>query len=185
MDEEFELMASPSAPAGMTTLIKANLWQLINATLFRAFPTRIKKPRNLLLRLFGARLAKTVTISRTATIDYPWNLEMGSLSSLGAHSCVGCQDKIVIGEKCRIGERVKLFSTVQPTYLDSSLVKSAAIVIDNGCWISAGSSVLRGVTLGSYTMVGEQSVVAHDTAPYSTVAGIPAKKIEKIIVMSR
>jgi putative colanic acid biosynthesis acetyltransferase WcaF len=184
MDNKFELMASPSAPAGMSTLIKANLWQLVNTTLFRAFPTRIKKPRNLLLRLFGARLAKTVTISRTATIDYPWNLEMGSQSSLGAHSCVGCQDKIVIGEKCRIGERVKLFSTVQSTYLDSSLVKPVAIVIDNGCWISAGSSVLRGVTLGSYTMVGEQSVVANDTAPYSTVAGIPAKKIEKIIVGS-
>jgi len=80
---------------------------------------------------------------------------------------------------------VKLFSTVQSADTSPLFSETAAIVIDNGCWISADSFVLRGVTLGSYTMVGEQSVVANDTAPYSTVAGIPAKNIEKIIVMSR
>lgn len=184
MNKELELIVAQATPVGTEKMIKSNLWQLVNATVFRVFPTKIKKPRIMLLQLFGAKLAKTVTISRTAKIAYPWNLEMGHFSSLGAHSCVNCHDKIKIGEKCRIGENVKLLAGNHATDGDSIDQTTRTIFIDNGCWISAGSCILQGVKLGNYTMVSEKSLVDKDTEPYSIVAGRPAKAIKKAFITS-
>jgi len=175
MNKEIVLNAEQSIAVGTETSSKRFMWQLINATLFRIFPTGM---RNLLLQLFGARMARTAVINRTARIESPWNFEMGELSRLGAHSFVLCQNRIIIGEKCRIGEKVSLLAGSQPAK-EGNINQ---IIIGNGCWISSGSSVLRGVRLGQYTMVGENSMVDLNTEPFTTVAGTPARVIEKAMI---
>ena len=99
-----------TTPFTLDIKILAHIWILINKTIFRIFPNQIKKPRIILLRLFGAQLASTVNISRTSTIEHPWNLEMGHLSSLGENSWIYCLDKITIGEKCCIGKDAYLIT---------------------------------------------------------------------------
>lgn len=160
--------------------IKKNMWLFINNTIFRLFPTWLTYPRILLLRVFGAELAKTVNISRTATICQPWNLEMNHLSSIGANSYVCCIEKVKIGERCRIASNVNLATQDQSCNDFSST--TGITVIANGCWISAGSCIRRGVKLGEYTMVGAYSVVMDNTEPFSIVSGNPAKVIKKAIV---
>jgi putative colanic acid biosynthesis acetyltransferase WcaF len=179
MEKEIILSVDQTIEEVTENVSKHILWHIVNATIFRLFPTRMKRPRILLLELFGAKLAKTCTISRTVEIDFPWNLEIGHLSGIGAHSYVNCYHKIRIGDKCRIGEHVNLLAGD----IHSDRINNQ-IVIDNGCWISSGSSVLQGVRLGQYTMVGENSIVDVDTQPYTTVAGMPAKIIEKAILVS-
>lgn len=51
------------------------------------------------------------------------------------------------------------------------------IVIDEDCWIGAGSILLPNIHIGRGTVVGAGAVVTKDTLPYSVVAGVPAKVI--------
>lgn len=51
------------------------------------------------------------------------------------------------------------------------------VVIEDDCWIGAGSTITAGVTIRKGTIVGAGSVITKDTEPYSIVGGVPAKKI--------
>ena len=51
------------------------------------------------------------------------------------------------------------------------------IVLEKGCSIGANATVLGGVTIGMYAIVGAGSVVTDNVAPYTLVAGNPARVI--------
>jgi putative colanic acid biosynthesis acetyltransferase WcaF len=168
-----------TTPFDFTIKVKAHLWKFINSTVFMIFPNQIKKPRIFMLVLFGAKLSKTVNISRTAKIEHPWNLQMGHLSSLGDYSWVYCLDKITIGEKCCVGRDVYLLTGSHDIADENFNLVTKPIEIKDGCWIATGAYVLPGITLGEYTVVAAKSLVVNSTEPYSVVAGNPAKFIKK------
>ena len=51
------------------------------------------------------------------------------------------------------------------------------VVIEDDCWIGAGSIITAGVTIRKGTIVAAGAVITKDTEPYSIVGGVPAKKI--------
>lgn len=51
------------------------------------------------------------------------------------------------------------------------------VVIGNDVWLASGCTVLSGVTVGNGAVVAARAVVARDVAPYSIVAGNPAKVV--------
>lgn len=53
------------------------------------------------------------------------------------------------------------------------------IRVEDDCWIGINSVVMRGVTIGRGSVVGANSVVTKSIAPYSVVAGAPARLIER------
>ena len=50
-------------------------------------------------------------------------------------------------------------------------------VVRQGASLGANSTILCGVTIGEYAMVGAGAVVTHDVPPYAIVAGVPARVI--------
>ena len=48
-------------------------------------------------------------------------------------------------------------------------------VVKNGATIGANASIMGGVTVGEYAVVGAGSVVTKDVAPYAIVVGNPAR----------
>lgn len=54
------------------------------------------------------------------------------------------------------------------------------IVVKRGAWIGAKSVILSGVTVGENAVVGAGSVVTKNVAPYTLVAGNPARFIKAI-----
>ncbi len=50
-------------------------------------------------------------------------------------------------------------------------------IIGNDVWIGAGAVIMSGVHIGDGAVVGSRAVVNHDVAPYSIVAGVPAKHL--------
>jgi virginiamycin A acetyltransferase len=56
---------------------------------------------------------------------------------------------------------------------------SKDISIGNDVWIGAKVSIMPSVTIGNGAVIGANSVVAKDVAPYSIVAGIPAKPLKQ------
>jgi acetyltransferase-like isoleucine patch superfamily enzyme len=52
--------------------------------------------------------------------------------------------------------------------------------IEDNVWCGANVVVTTGVTIGTRSVIGANSVVTHDIPPYSIAAGSPAKVIRKI-----
>jgi len=180
-NNEFIFDPVQTTPFKFRMKIKAHLWCLVNDTIFMFFPNQIRKPRIILLRLFGAQLSNSVNISRTAKIEHPWNLTMGHLSSLGDYSWIYCLDKIIIGDKCCIGRGVYLLTGSHDVNdLGFGLI-TKPIIIQDGCWIATGSYILSGVTLGEYSVVAAKSLVNKSADPFSVIGGNPAQKIKKRI----
>ena len=54
------------------------------------------------------------------------------------------------------------------------------IVIKDGAWIGAGATILAGVTIGKFAIVGAASVVTHDVYDYKVTVGSPARAIKTL-----
>jgi acetyltransferase-like isoleucine patch superfamily enzyme len=50
-------------------------------------------------------------------------------------------------------------------------------IVGNDVWIGANATILAGVNIGDGAIIGANSLVTADVAPYSIVAGTPAKHI--------
>ncbi|SHL54374.1 acyltransferase [Flavobacterium xanthum] len=61
------------------------------------------------------------------------------------------------------------------------LVNKKPIKICAGSWIGAKTIILKGVTIGEGAIVGAGSVVTKNVAPYTIVAGNPAKFIKNAL----
>lgn len=55
----------------------------------------------------------------------------------------------------------------------------APIVVGEDCWIGTNAVISRGVVIGRGAVVGANSVVTHDVAPYTVVAGAPARVLRR------
>jgi acetyltransferase-like isoleucine patch superfamily enzyme len=53
------------------------------------------------------------------------------------------------------------------------------IVVGHDVWIGRGAKILSGVSVGDGAVVGAYSVVSRDVAPYTVVAGNPAREIRR------
>ncbi|SKB07319.1 CatB-related O-acetyltransferase [Aeromicrobium choanae] len=133
------------------------------------------------------RVAHDCKISGPVTIgDYTY---IGGRSEIRA-----VLSSITIGRYCSIGRDVKVFSSGQahrfdglstyPFYvIDREVerrhynVETTDTTIGNDVWIGSNSIIQAGVTIGDGAVIGAASVVTRDVAPYSIVAGVPARQI--------
>lgn len=52
--------------------------------------------------------------------------------------------------------------------------QDAPVIIEDGCWLGANITILKGVTLGRGSVVAAGAVVTKSFPPYSIVGGVPA-----------
>jgi acetyltransferase-like isoleucine patch superfamily enzyme len=91
---------------------------------------------------------------------------------------------IEIEEGVFITRNATILSHFRPSpFLEERLggVQKGKVVLKKGCFIGMSAIILPGVTIGEGAVVGAGSVVTHDVAPYTIVAGNPAKFIKKIL----
>ena len=108
-------------------------------------------------------------------------------------------DRLVIGKFCQIAAGVEFVmnganhlmnaATTFPFYTlegwnaeppaHEDLPLKGDTVIGNDVWIGQNATILPGVLIGDGAIIGANSVVGSDVAPYTIVAGNPAKLIRK------
>lgn len=109
------------------------------------------------------------------------------------------RDKLIIGKFCQIAAGVEFimndanhqmnavstfpFYTLEGWDMDapatSDMPFKGNTVIGNDVWIGQNAVILPGVDIGDGAIIGANSVVGSDVAPYTIVAGNPAKLIRK------
>ena len=86
---------------------------------------------------------------------------------------------ITIEDDVLVAANVQLISNNHDLH-DRMILTCKPVVLKRNCWIGAGASILPGVTVGENAVVGAGSVVTHDVAPGTVVAGNPARFIKAI-----
>lgn len=159
--------------------LKARVWSIVNSSIFRYSPFFLRSFRVFLLKSFGCKISRGSSISRLARIDFPWNVTIGYLSSIGSNAWIYALDKIEIGDKICVGEEVKLLTGSHDISDRNFRLITKPIKIDNGCWIGTSSTILPGIHIGEGAVIGACSLVTKDVAAWTVVGGNPAKFIKK------
>jgi acetyltransferase-like isoleucine patch superfamily enzyme len=156
------------------------------------------------LRLQGVELGRSVYIGRNVMIDmqpgsrlsigdgvtihnncwiFVWD---NSSLRIGDHTFISHDCEIAVRRGCFIGAHcaIAAYCTIIDTGKDLSnpgvpwQLKQPvckAIRIEDGAWLGYKVTVLKGVTIGGYAVVGAGSVVTRDVAARSVAAGVPAR----------
>jgi len=152
-------------------------WHLLRP-FFKYSPRICFRWRALLLKLLGAKIGQKVHIYNSATIYFPWNLEIGDWSAIGEDALIYNLGQVKIGTYTTISQRSHLCAgTHDYSRPDLPLIKTPIMVGDN-VWVCADAFIGPGVTVGDNSIVGARAVVTKDVDHSTIVAGNPARFVK-------
>lgn len=155
------------------------IWWIVYITLFRWTPPPLFIWRNLLLKLFGAKLGKNCHVYPKVKIWAPWNLIMGDHSCLANHVICYSMEKVYVGSRSIISQGAHL-CTGSHDYNDPNFQLTTKIIqIDSDVWVCAEAFVGPGVIIGEGAVLGARGVTTKNLAPWEVYAGNPAVFIKK------
>ena len=115
-----------------------------------------------ILRWFGAKIGDGVLIRHRVRIQWPWKLSIANDSWVGTDVDLYNVDDIVIGSDVCISQHAYVCTGSHDRHSPSFDFDNGPIVIEDGVWLCARSTVLRGVTIGANSVVGAGSLVTRD-----------------------
>lgn len=120
-------------------------------------------------------------------------------SNIGANCSFG--QNCVVGPNVKIGSGVKVQNNVSiyegvevedavfigPSAVFTNVTNPRAFIVRRqefkktllkyGCTIGANATIVCGVTIGEYALIGSGAVINRDVKPYALMVGVPAKQI--------
>ena len=114
-------------------------------------------------------------------------LRIGNRVGMSSTAIV-CHDAITIGNDVTIGGNTVIYDTdfhstdqrVRAGYADNTHANTAPVVINDGAFIGAHVTILKGVTIGKNAVVGAGSVVTRSVPAGEIWAGNPARLIRTL-----
>jgi len=118
---------------------------------------------------------------------------IGNNCSFGQNCVVG--PKVNIGNGVKVQNNISIYEGVEieddvflgPSMVFTNVINPRAFIIrkeefkktllKKGCSIGANATIICGVTIGEYALIGSAAVVNKDVKPYSLMVGVPAKQI--------
>lgn len=122
--------------------------------------------------------------------------KIGERCNIGQNVFIG--KGVILGNECKVQNNVSIYDGVEcgdnvffgpscvltndknPRCEFSKNGQYIKTIIEDGVTIGANSTIVCGVTLGKYSMIGAGAVVTKDVEPYTLVVGNPARVLKKI-----
>jgi UDP-2-acetamido-3-amino-2,3-dideoxy-glucuronate N-acetyltransferase len=119
--------------------------------------------------------------------------EIGSNCSFGQNCVVG--PKVKIGNGVKVQNNVSVYEGVEceddvflgPSCVFTNVTNPRAFIVrrdefkptllKKGSSVGANATIICGVTIGEYALIGSGAVVNRDVKPYALMAGVPARQI--------
>jgi len=171
-----------SLRGGMT---KNLIWYFCNRIFINTylpFPMRFKV---FVLRLFGAKIGKNITIKPKVNIKAPWNLTVGDYVWIGEKVWIDNLGKVSIGANACLSQGALLLSGNHNYKKSTFDLILKDIRIEEGVWIGANAVVCGGVNCFSHAVLSVNSVANQDLEAYSIYQGNPARVLRKRILTDR
>lgn len=157
------------------------IWGL-GKLVFRLSPRPCFRFRSGLLRLYGAKVGKSVHIYPSALIYYPWNLEIGDWTAIGEWTLIYNLGKVKIGRQSTVSHRAHICAGTHDYTNPTLPLLKPSIEIGDQVWICAEVFVGPGVKIGDGSVVGASAVVTRKVESWSVVAGNPVRKIKERVI---
>ena len=118
---------------------------------------------------------------------------IGENCSFGQNCVVG--PKVNIGNGVKVQNNISIYEGVEveddvflgPSMVFTNVTNPRAFIVrreefkktvlKKGCSIGANATIVCGVTIGEYALIGSGTVVNKDVKPYALMVGVPARKI--------
>lgn len=149
-------------------LVTCGLWAFIAEPLQRSVlcPPKLRAK---LLRAFGAKIGEGVLIRHGVRIHWPWKLSVGKDSWIGVDAWLLNLEPITIGSNVCISQDVLLCTGSHQADDPAFEYDNGPIRIEDGAWVAARATVLRGVSVGAHAVVGATALVSRNVAPGARV----------------
>lgn len=123
----------------------------------------------------GAIIRDQVEIGDNAVIMMGAVINIGAVIGSGTMIDMGAilGGRATVGKNCHIGAGTVLAGVIEPP-------SAEPVVVEDDVMIGANAVVLEGVRIGAGAVVAAGAIVVNNVAPYTVVAGVPAKKIKDI-----
>lgn len=118
---------------------------------------------------------------------------IGRNCSFGQNCVVG--PNVNIGNGVKVQNNISIYEGVEieddvflgPSMVFTNVINPRAFIVrrdefkktllKKGCSVGANATIVCGVTIGEYALVGSGAVVNRDVKPYALMVGVPAKQI--------
>ncbi len=123
----------------------------------------------------GAVIRDQVEIGDNAVIMMGALINIGSVIGEGTMIDMGVVmgGRATVGKNCHIGAGTVLAGVIEPP-------SAKPVIVEDDVVVGANAVILEGVTVGKGAVVAAGAIVIDDVAPYTVVAGTPARKIKDI-----
>jgi acetyltransferase-like isoleucine patch superfamily enzyme len=131
----------------------------------------------------------TVTLGRWSWIGHRTKIRahegrvsIGAKSVLGQECTISAYQHIAIGRECIIADRVMMIDFDHGMVEVERPIRAQGIYkrdvdVGHNVWMGYGACVLRGVRIGSNSVIGTNAVVTCDVPENAVVGGVPARVI--------
>lgn len=119
-----------------------------------------------------------------------YNLSIGEGTSIPKGSVFYCTGApLTIGKRVVFGPRPTIITgdhridvigkhLIDVTVAEKLPENDLPVVVEDGCWIGANVTILKGVTIGKGSVVAAGAVVTKSCKPYSIIGGVPARLLK-------
>jgi putative colanic acid biosynthesis acetyltransferase WcaF len=170
----------PFNPGG--NALKRGLWYYTNVLFLKTSLVPFNGFKTALLRAFGAKVGKGVTIKPGVNVKYAWHLTIGHHTWIGENVWIDSLVPVIIGNNVCISQGAVLL-TGNHNYKKTAFdLVTKSVVLEDGVWIGAGAMVMPGVTAASHAVLTGGSVATKNLAAYTIYQGNPAVNIRQRVI---
>ena len=92
-------------------------------------------------------------------------------NNVSVYTGVRCEDDVFLGPSC------VFTNVINPRSFINRKEEFRPTLVKKGASIGANATILCGITIGEYAMIGAGAVVTKDVEPYALIVGNPGRKI--------
>lgn len=103
---------------------------------------------------------------------------------IGRRSIFNTAGRLELGDYCLLAAGVYIadadhvFADITRPYVEQGVIQGRNVTVEENCWLGIGSVITGGLTMGRGCVVAAGAVVLEDMAPFTVVAGVPARPVK-------
>lgn len=154
-------------------------WATAWLLLARWTPPPLHRWRSVILRAFGAKVARGARVHGSARIWFPPNLVLREQVLIGPRTTLYNQGRITIGARTIVSQGAHLCASTHDIADPHFQLVVRPIEVGEGCWIAAEAFVGPGVRVGDGAVIAARAALFADAAPGCVYRGNPAVLVKE------